>query len=84
MPMRVSLQLRFPPDDRRWVKSVYLDPDERAFSIPVGELTSAEKSDQGMPQPESARSLLFVVDLVNAKPGYAGELTISDLRVAGR
>lgn len=83
-PTRVSVQLRFPPDDRRWVKSIYLDTEERAFAIPAGELVPAERSGPVMPPPERARSLLFVVDLVNAKPGDSGELTISDVRVAGR
>jgi hypothetical protein len=78
-PMRVSVQLRFPPDDRRWVRSVYLDPDERRIDIPVGEMSSSEVSGGPMPAARTVRSLLFVVDLVNAKPGAEGAFTITDV-----
>jgi hypothetical protein len=78
-PMRVSVQLRFPPDDRRWVRSVYLDPDERRIDIPVGEMASSEPSGGPMPAARTVRSLLFVVDLVNATPGAEGAFTITDV-----
>lgn len=83
-PMRVSVQLRFRPNDRRWVKSVYLDPEEREIVVQAGEMAPAEKSSGPMPATGNARSLLFVVDLVNAKPGDRGELTISDVRMVTR
>jgi len=81
-PMRVSVQLRFPPDERRWGRSVYLDQEEREVFIPVGKMVPAERSDGAIPDPGTARSLLFVVDLVNAKPATGGSFTISDLRVS--
>jgi hypothetical protein len=81
-PMRVSVQLRFPPDDQRWVKSIYLDADERELVVPVRNMVPAEPSSGGMSSARTARSLLFVVDLVNAAPGAAGEFTFSDVRVA--
>jgi len=80
-PMRVSVQLRFPPDDLRWVASVYLEPDERDLFVPVDSMQPAERTGGRMPPSESARSLLFVVDLVNARPSDAGHLVVSDLRV---
>lgn len=77
-PMRVSVQLRF--DDGRWVRSVYLSPDERDVEIVLKDLRPAEPTASPLPPLSAARSILFVVDLVNARPGDAGAFTISDLR----
>ena len=79
-PMRVSVQLRFRPDDRRWVQSVYLGPDDRDLTVNLREMRAAEPGAAPMPALTTVRSLLFVVDLVNALPGTAGSFTISDLR----
>lgn len=79
-PMRVSVQLRFRPDDRRWVRSIYLDAVERDVRIPLADMLAAEQRGAPMPLLSSVRSLLFVVDLVNATPGSSGSFTISDLR----
>lgn len=80
-PMRISVQLRFPPDDERWVKSVYLDGQSRDVVVPLGELVSAAQSGAALPDAAQVRSLLFVVDTVNTRPGTAGSFTISGLRV---
>jgi len=79
-PMRVSVQLRFPEEEGRWVKSVYLDQQTRDVVVHVTSLKPAERSGGAMPSPSTARSLLFVVDLVNSRPGDRGEFQISDLR----
>jgi hypothetical protein len=78
-PMRVSVQLRF-PDDRRWVKSVYLDAKERQVIVPVGEMVPASRLEGPTPDPAGATAVLFVVDLVNTRPGDSGSLSISNLR----
>ena len=83
-PMRVSVQLRFTPDDARWMKSIYLDAGEREVLVPLREMAPAERSDTTIPPSANARSLLLVVDLVNARPGDSGEFTVRDLRVADR
>jgi hypothetical protein len=83
-PMRVSVQLRFTPDDARWVKSVYLDDQEREVVVPLREMAPAERPDAIIRPSSEARSVLFVVDLVNARPGTRGEFTIGDIRVADR
>jgi hypothetical protein len=79
-PMRVSVQLRFPEQEGRWVQSVYLDEEPRDVVVHVSSLKPAERSGGAMPSSSTARSLLFVVDLVNARPGDRGELQINDLR----
>jgi hypothetical protein len=81
-PMRVSVQLRFPEGELRWLKSVYIDREDREVTVAAGEMIATERQAGRMPAPETARSLLFVVDLVNAAPGATGAFTISDLRVA--
>jgi hypothetical protein len=83
-PMRLSVQLRFPDTERRWVKSVYLDRAPRTVAVPVGEMRPAEADFEGMPDPSTARSLLFVVDLTNASPGAHGSFTVSNVRLVPR
>ncbi len=79
-PMRISVQLRFSPNDARWVKSLYLDGEERELSVPLTGMLPAERSIGQMPALASARSLLFVVDLVNARPGDTGAFTVAGAR----
>lgn len=81
-PMRVSVQLRFPNGDARWVKSVYLDQTRREVAVRTAEMAGADRPGVAMPSPASARSLLFVVDLTNAVPGDAGSFTITKVRTA--
>jgi len=81
-PMRLSVQLRFPGADRRWIKSVFLDGHPRTIVVPVGEMVSAERLAGTMPNPATARSLLFVVDLTNAAPGSAGSFSLGRIRLA--
>ncbi len=83
-PMRISVQLRFPGSEHRWVKSVYVDGDRRTIVVPVGEMVAAEPGAGTMPDPATARSLLFVVDLTNAAPGARGAFTVSNVRLARR
>lgn len=78
-PMRVSVQLRF-ADGSRWVKSVYLDQDDRQVAIRAQDMTSADRLGAAIPDPASASSILWVVDLVNARPGDSGSFTMRDLR----
>ena len=77
-PMRVSVQMRF-ADGRRWTRSVYLGPQGRQVVVPVTDMVAADGSAARTPDPGTATSILFVVDLVNAKPGSLGSLTIEDL-----
>jgi len=81
-PMRVAVQFRFSPDDARWVKSVYLGPEESELMLPLDEFTPADQPAPDRPDPGRARSILFVVDLVNARPGDSGAFTITGLRAS--
>jgi hypothetical protein len=77
-PMRVSVQLRF-PDGERWVKSVFLDPQDREVVVRVGEMVAAGPP-RPLPSVVTAESVLLVVDLVNSKPGDSGSFTVRNLR----
>jgi hypothetical protein len=72
-PMRISVQLR--SNEQRWGRSVYLDSAPRAIRIPVGSLRPLDG--QGpLSDPSRATSLLLVVDLTNASPGFAGRFFV--------
>jgi hypothetical protein len=81
-PMRLSVQLRFEQaGGARWVRSVYLSPDSQEIVVPTDRLLAAERPG-AMPPAETASSVLFVVDLTNARPGAEGQFEISNLRLA--
>jgi len=79
-PMRVSVQLRFSPDGARWTKAVYLEPAEQEIAVDVASMVPAESGNRTMPDLSTAQSILFIVDLVNARPGDSGGFTVSALR----
>jgi hypothetical protein len=80
-PMRVSVQLRFESaGGARWRHSVYLSPEPREVVMSVDRLLPADQP-IALPPPETATSLLFVVDLTNASPGTRGLFEISNLRL---
>lgn len=79
-PMRVSVQLRFAPEGQRWRTSVYLDETERDILVPLERMVPAEGREAAMPPLTQGRSLLFVVDRVNARPGDAGGFSIGSVR----
>jgi hypothetical protein len=83
-PRRVSVQLRFANDEQgRWGKSVYADPGARVVTIPVEQFRRAE-GPETRPPLRRVTSLLFVVDLTNARPGDAGTIEVADVRLVRR
>ncbi|HEX7086243.1 MAG TPA: CehA/McbA family metallohydrolase [Vicinamibacterales bacterium] len=83
-PMRASVQLRVPDGDGlRWRRSIHVGIGPSEYEVPFREMTPVE-APPGTPL-DLARvdTILFVVDTVNTKPGAAGELRISELRIAG-
>jgi len=77
-PMRVSVQLRFDGGER-WTQSVYVEPDARRAIIPTASLVRAGGPAEPRPDFRNASTILFVVDMVNARPGASGILRVSDL-----
>jgi hypothetical protein len=80
-PGRLSVQLRYPAGGgERWAKSVYVDGQSREVSIPVAAMVPADFQEGKPPDTSTARSLLFVVDLTNARPGDSNLITVGDVR----
>jgi hypothetical protein len=77
-PGRLSVQLRFAGDgNARWRKSAYVDQTARPLDVAVAGLRRADGPLE-RPDVRRASSLLFVVDLTNARPGDAGKVTIRE------
>jgi hypothetical protein len=80
-PMRVSVQLRFDSaGGSRWRRSVYLSDTPSRIVVPTSRLVAADRPGS-LPPASSASSLLFVVDLTNAKPGAKGAFEISNIQL---
>jgi hypothetical protein len=79
-PARVSVQLRYPNGGgERWARSVYLDSQPRTINVSLDDMVPADRQTGPAPDPLSATSLLFVVDLTNALPGTANTIRIAGL-----
>jgi hypothetical protein len=82
-PARLSVQLRYPNQSgARWARSVYVDTDRRQVRVPVERMVPADFQTGPAPNPSNARSLLFVVDLTNARPGDSNSISIGDVAFA--
>lgn len=78
-PMRISVQLRAVEADgttERWQRSVYLDTVDQERTIYFGDLTPVGGTRTWRPAVGSVRSILFVVDTTNTKPGTSGRVWI--------
>ncbi len=81
-PGRLSVQLRFQSSGgARWARSVFVDAERREVTIAVDHMNPADFQQAHRPDPSTASSLLFVVDLTNARPGDSNSVTISDLKL---
>lgn len=83
-PMRVSVQVRAEVKGaapERWQRSIYVDDQDRERSVlfsdmtPVGQ-THAQRAPLG-----DVRSVLFIVDTTNTKPGTSGRVWIRNPRL---
>lgn len=81
-PTRVSVQLRLPSGER-WTRSVFVSTASVPFVLPTASLLPAGRSPGGRPDFSTATGVLFVVDLVNALPGSAGEVVVSNITLRG-
>ena len=82
-PSRVSVQLRYPQGGgERWGSSAYLDATPREVLLPLDRMRPLDHQAGALPDPGRAASLLFVVDLTNARPGDSNAFTIAHIRKA--
>jgi hypothetical protein len=77
-PMRFSVQLRL-PGGRRWRHSVYADETPRDVELLVQDFQPADGPSQTRPIVARLRSVLFVMDTLNAFPGTKGTITLTEV-----
>ncbi len=75
-PMRMSVQLR--SDRGSWQRSVYLDTVDQERTVFFDDLTPAAGAGTDQPPRAEIRSILFVVDAVNTRPGTSGRVWITN------
>ena len=75
-PMRISVQLRTERD--RWQRSVYVEAFNREQIVQFDDLRPAGPAATDKPPLADVRSLLFVVDTTNTKPGTSGRIWITE------
>jgi hypothetical protein len=76
-PMRVSVQLRDGADPaRRWHRSIYVDPSQQERMVYFDDLVPVDSTAEPRPDLAAIRSVLFVVDANNTKPGSSGRIWI--------
>ena len=78
-PMRLSVQLR--SDRGRWQRSVHVDTVNQDRTVYFDDLTPAGLTETGKPPLAEIRSILFVVDSTNTKPGTSGRVWIVNPRL---
>jgi hypothetical protein len=84
-PSRVSAQLRYAQrGGERWGSSLYVDSTPREIVVPIDRMRPLDRQAGSAPDPAGASSLLFVVDLTNAKPGDSNSFSITAVRIAAR
>jgi hypothetical protein len=75
-PMRISVQLR--AEHGRWERSVYIDTLNRERTVFFDDMRPAERGIADKPALADVRSLMFVLDTTNTKPGTSGRIWIAD------
>lgn len=80
-PMRVSVQVRL-LGGQRWRRSVYVDTTARAIAVSLQDFEPAGVSSILRPTAARVRSLLFVIDTLNATPGTRGTLTLESIALS--
>jgi hypothetical protein len=74
-PMRISVQLRTERGDR-WQRSVYIEAFDREQTVLFDDLRPVGPTASDKPPLADVRSLMFVVDTTNTKPGTSGRIWI--------
>jgi hypothetical protein len=74
-PMRISVQMQ--TDKARWQRSIYVDTFNQPHTIFFDEFMPVGEADAGRAPLADVRSILFVVDTTNTKPGVSGRVWIA-------
>jgi hypothetical protein len=81
-PLRLSVQLRGGARGaERWERSVFVDRFDQDRIVYFDELTPVGATETWKPPLETIRSVLFVVDTTNTKPGASGRIWIEKVEL---
>jgi len=75
-PMRISIQLRIGDAGDRWSRSIYVAPAHEERTIFFDDFTPHGATSTPRPPLGEIRSILFVIDATNFKPGDSGRMWI--------
>jgi hypothetical protein len=83
-PMRISLQLRTGEDgqQQRWQRSIYVDTVQQEHTIYFDDMMPVGRTETFKPDLPNVRSILFVIDATNTKPGDSGRLWVRSAALA--
>lgn len=84
-PMRISVQVRAEVSGglpERWERSVFVDANDRERRVRFGDMTPVGRTHAARPPVLDVRTVMFVVDTTNTKPGSSGRLWIGNVRLA--
>ncbi len=77
-PARLWVQLRADRGTERWGRTFYADATTRLVDLPLRSFQPIGETSAQAPPLERMRSLLFVVDTLNHRPGSSGRLIITE------
>jgi hypothetical protein len=83
-PMRISVQLRAgaaDADHERWQRSLYVDTTLQDHTIFFDDMMPVGRTQSFKPDLSNIRSILFVIDATNTKPGDSGRVWIRSAAV---
>ena len=75
-PMRISIQLRMGDAGDRWSRSIFVAPADEERVVFFDDFTPHGSTGTFRPPLAEIRSILFVIDATNFKPGDSGRLWI--------
>jgi hypothetical protein len=82
--MRMAVQVRADVPEsapERWERSVFVTSNESEHLVRFADMTPVGATHSPRAPLEAVRSVLFVVDTTNTKPGASGQIWLSDVRL---
>ncbi len=83
-PMRISVQVRAEvpgAEPERWERSVYVDASDAARTVRFADMRPVGTTHSQTPPTGDIRSVMFVVDTTNSRPGSSGRLWLGEVRL---
>jgi hypothetical protein len=83
-PMRLSIQVRAHVEGKapeRWQRSIYIDDVDRERYVLFNDMTPMGKTSTATVPYGAVRSIMFIVDTTNSKPGASGRVWLKNIRL---